>query len=298
MQRLDWMEPATTTSGAAPDGALMDTVELLVRDLDGMTDFYLDAMTLDVLDQDGDTATLGHPDVPSLVLRQRNDLPSFDRLGAGLYHTAFLFKDQKRLARTLASMAQHANHLYQGSADHLVSEAFYFSDPEGNGIEIYRDRPRTKWQRTPGGGVKMATLPLDPNAFLQQWYDPDESDVGEATSTIGHVHLQVGDLERAREFYVETLGFDVTTEMPGALFVSAGGYHHHIGMNTWHSNGSGPRAATLGLGDVRITVPTRQDVEALKDRLRFHHLPTEDDGRTLRFKDPWGTVLAVSQSAK
>jgi catechol 2,3-dioxygenase len=108
------------------------------------------------------------------------------------------------------------------------------------------------------------------------------------------VHLQVGDIASARRFYVDLLGFDVTARLDSALFVSAGGYHHHIGMNTWHSAGAAPRAATLGLGDVRILVPTRDDVEALADRLRFHAVPTADDGRTLRFADPWNTELAVS----
>lgn len=90
------------------------------------------------------------------------------------------------------------------------------------------------------------------------------------------------------------VGFDVTADMSSALFLSAGGYHHHIGVNTWHSAGAGPRAATLGLGDVRIVVPARVDVEALADRLRFHSVPGEDDGRALRFADPWGTRLVVT----
>jgi len=111
---------------------------------------------------------------------------------------------------------------------------------------------------------------------------------------VGHVHLQVGDIPRARAFYVGLLGFDVTIDVGSALFVSAGGYHHHIAMNTWHSRGAGPRAASLGLGQVSIEVPTRDDVAALADRLTRAGLPFADDGRTLAVADPWNTRVRVS----
>jgi catechol 2,3-dioxygenase len=115
------------------------------------------------------------------------------------------------------------------------------------------------------------------------------------SAVVGHVHLQVGDIEQAKRFYVGVLGFDVTAELGGtALFVSAGGYHHHIGMNTWQSRGAGPRAASLGLGDVRILVPTRDDVESIEERLRGHGIAAVDDGRTLRVEDPWRTRLAIA----
>lgn len=284
---------AVPTAGAAPDGTRMDAVELLVHDLDAMAAFYQQAVTLDVLGQDGPAITLGRGGVPSVVLRQEKNLPEPDRNGAGLYHTAIVFEDQRRLATALASMAQRASSLYQGSADHLVSQAFYFADPEGNGLELYRDRPREDWDFLPDGTVRMASEFLDPNQFIQQWYDPGAVDAG-ASAGIGHVHLQVGDIPTARLFYEGILGFDVMLAMDTALFVSAGGYHHHIGMNTWRSAGTGTRAATLGLGDVRVLVPTRDDIDALADRLRHHNIDGADDGRTLRFDDPWGTRLAVT----
>lgn len=291
-----WHAAAVTTAGAAPDGTQMDAVELLVRDLDAMTDYYHRAVTLDVLEQSGGTATLGRGSQHIMTLRQEKDLPSADPRGAGLYHTAILFQDPHRLASSLLSMAQQVPQTFTGSADHLVSEAFYFTDPEGNGLELYHDRPRDDWQLLPGGGVQMGSLPLDPNAFLQQWLDEGSTDAGD-TATIGHVHLQVGDIPTARRFYVDTLGFDVTADMGSALFVSAGGYHHHIGMNTWQSAGAGPRAASLGLGDVRIVVPTRDDVDALSERLRLHGVDAADDGRALRLADPWGTRLLITPSA-
>ncbi|GHH75002.1 VOC family protein [Promicromonospora soli] len=288
-----WQPHHVATAGTAPDGTRMNTVELLVRDLDAMTAYYQHAVTLDVLGQSGATATLGRGGVPIMVLRQERDLPDSDPRGAGLYHTAIVFEDERRLAASLASMAQRVPQTFTGSADHLVSEAFYFTDPEGNGVELYRDRPRDEWTVHADGTIAMATEYLDPNQFLRRWHDPEASDSG-ASAAIGHVHLQVGDIASARRFYVDTLGFDVTAQLDSALFISAGGYHHHIGMNTWRSAGAAPRAATLGLGDVRILVPTRTDVEALADRLRFHGIPTADDGDTLRFADPWNTRLAVS----
>lgn len=289
----EWVTATIATAGAAPDATRMDAVELLVRDLDAMADFYRDSVTLEVLDQRADTATLGSGGVPSIVLRQEKNLPAPSRRDAGLYHTAIVFEDRTRLATALASMANSAGHLYQGSADHLVSEAFYFSDPEGNGLELYRDRPRDQWTIGADGTIQMATEMLDPNMFLREWYDPDA--VGEGASAVmGHVHLQVGDISTARRFYEGVLGLDVTFAMRSALFLSAGGYHHHIGLNTWHSRGAGPRAASLGLGDVRIIMPTRDDVDALADRLRFHSVDYADDGRTLAVGDPWGTRLAVT----
>jgi catechol 2,3-dioxygenase len=291
---FDWRAPAVSTAGAAPDGARMSAVELLVRDLDAMTAYYQQAVTLDILDQSGATATLGRAGEPIMRLRQEKDLPPANPRAAGLYHTAILFQDEARLASALLSVAQQAPQTFTGSADHLVSEAFYFTDPEGNGLELYHDRPRDQWQVTPDGSVHMDSLALDPNRFLQRWLAPNADGEGQ-TATIGHVHLQVGDIPTARRFYSDILGFDVTAALGNtALFVSAGGYHHHIGMNTWQSAGAGPRAASLGLGDVRVTVPARADIDALADRLAFHHVPVEDDGLTLRLSDPWGTRLALT----
>lgn len=281
------------TSGAAPDATRMDAVELLVRDLDTMTAFYQQAVTLDVLDQTGPTATMGRGDTAIMTLRQVPELPSRDPRGAGLYHSAIVFPDEAHLATVLASMARQASALYEGSADHLVSEAFYFHDPEGNGLELYRDRPRDAWVWTPEDRVVMGSQALDPQAFLGRWYDPELPVVGEPAA-IGHLHLQVGDIPTALRFYVDVLGLDVTADLGSALFVSAGGYHHHIGLNTWQSAGAGPRAASLGLGDVRFRFPRRDDVEALADRLRSAGVATQDDGRVLRFLDPWGTQLAVT----
>lgn len=290
-QALDWRPAPIHTSGAAADATRMDTVELLVGDLDAQTAFYRDAVTLDVLDESRDRATLGREGIPIVTLVHTPDLPPFDRSGAGLYHTAIAFPDRAALSAAVVSMAQRAASMYEGATDHTFSNAFYFHDPEGNGIELYWDLPVEVWQGKPPGWMPR-NIAIDPNAFLREHLDPASS--ADRSATIGHVHLQVGDIETARRFYVDVLGFDVTIDVGSALFVSAGGYHHHIGLNTWHSSGAGPRAASLGLGDVRLRMPSRDDIGALADRARHHGIRTQDDGASLRLRDPWGTTLTVA----
>jgi catechol 2,3-dioxygenase len=138
-------------------------------------------------------------------------------------------------------------------------------------------------------------LRLDPNAFLGEHLTEQAAETpADGQAEVGHVHLQVGDVPSGKAFYVDALGFDVTAEWHGALFVSAGGYHHHLAMNTWNSAGAGPRASSLGLGEVRIVVPTHDDLGALADRVGFAGVPVAHDGTTLRFEDPWKNVVRVS----
>jgi catechol 2,3-dioxygenase len=279
----------------------MGAVELLVRDLDGMTRYYHDGVGLDVLDARGATVVLGSG-APAVVLRQEKDLPPAAPRSAGLYHTAILFPDQAALAASLLSVARLAPGTFTGSADHLFSEAFYFSDPEGNGLELYRDRPREQWAYDTAGTLQTATLPLDPNQFLARHLDASTAAAAAGSGAspdaeVGHVHLQVGDIPTARAFYVDVLGFDVTMDLGSALFVSAGGYHHHLAMNIWGTRGAGPRAASLGLGQLALEVPSRDDVAALADRVRRAGLRFSDDGRTLTVADPWGTQVRVTAAA-
>jgi catechol 2,3-dioxygenase len=291
------------TDRLAPQTA-MDAVTLHVRDPTPMTAYYRDALALTVLDDAGGLVALGRGRTPLVLLRHTPDLPLARPGQAGLFHTALRFDDRAALAATLAAAARHPASRYVGSADHLVSLAFYFTDPEGNGIELYWDRPRSEWPFV-DGRLQMASLPLDPRDYLARHLvgpssapPPGAAGAGGAGADVGHVHLRVGDLAAARAFYVDALGFDVTVEAPGALFVSAGGYHHHMAMNTWGSAGAGPRAATLGLGQVAITVPGRDDLDALVDRLRFAGVVSvRDDGATVRFEDPWRSLLEVSATA-
>jgi len=304
------------------DDTRMDAVTLHVRDLDLMTRYYRDALTLTELAvPDGlelpagalraETTVLGRGATPLVVLHRTRDLPAPGRGEAGLFHTAVLFDHEPGLAHALASVATTAPSTFIGSADHLVSQAFYFTDPEGNGVELYADRPRDAWAWD-GEHVRMDTVFLDPNAFLGDHLtdaardalattDPDAraaaTSAAGAGAVVGHVHLQVGDVRAARGFYVDTLGFAETASVPGALFVSAGGYHHHMAMNTWNSRGAGPRASTLGLGTVAITVPGADDLGSLRERLARAGVAVRDDGAVLRFDDPWRNAVEVRSAA-
>ncbi|MGI8985505.1 MAG: VOC family protein [Nocardioidaceae bacterium] len=262
---------ATTPTRSPPAGAdllpadtSMDAVTLHVADLPGMTAYYRDAIALSVLRAEGGTVVLGRGTTPLVVLQHTPGLPVPGRGQAGLFHTAILFAHRAALAAVVASAVRVAPTTYVGAADHLVSLAFYFTDPEGNGVELYIDRAREQWTWV-DGELQMASLPLDARAYLSEHLTDDQT--ATTGAVVGHVHLQVGDIARAQEFYVDALGFERTTGWhASALFVSAGGYHHHMAMNTWNSFGAGPRAATIGLGAVSIVVPAREEIMALTDR--------------------------------
>lgn len=282
----------------------MGAVTLRVADLDGMTAYYRDSVTLTVLAQERDRSILGRPIAggavtPIVVLEHAPELKHAGPREAGLFHTAILFETESDLAAAVYSVATRHPNTFTGSADHLVSKAFYFTDPEGNGIELYWDRNRTQWSWV-HGRVEMATLQLDPNAFLREHLD--EATISTANgrpATVGHVHLSVGDVATAREFYVGQLGFETTATLGSqALFVSAGGYHHHMAMNTWSSAGAGRRRLALGLGLVRIELPSQDDVGALGERLAHHRVAVRKDGRTLGFDDPWLNRIEVAVSER
>lgn len=273
----------------------MGAVTLKVGALDPMIAYYRDGVGLTLLAQEGDSAILGRPGNPSLVLQLAPELRHASANAAGLFHSAFLFTEKSDLAASVYSLARAYPTSFTGSSDHLVSEAFYFDDPEGNGVELYWDRDRADWNWA-GRAVEMSTLYLDPNAFLQQ--NLTEAGLLAATpgeTRIGHIHLKVGDIATARQFYVDTVGFEVTNEYGSqALFVSAGGYHHHLGMNTWQSAGAGTRTPALGLGEVSVTVPTADDLGSLRERLTARSIPLIDDNAELRFNDPWENLVRVS----
>ena len=276
----------------------MGAVTLRVGDLDGMIRYYRDGVTLELLSHDGPVAVLGRGTTPLLILEHAPELKHASPSSAGLFHTAVLFDSAETLATAVYSVATKYPNQFTGSSDHLVSEAFYFNDPEGNGVELYVDRDRSKWSWV-HGQVEMSTLFLDPNEYLRTHLTEAGANaaatgaaVGDAI--IGHVHLSVGDVESAREFYVNRLGFEQTTTYGSqALFVSAGGYHHHMAMNTWNSRGAGRRQLALGLGKVEIVVPSADDLGQLAERMSHHEVPTRDDGRTLAFDDPWSNLVEV-----
>lgn len=275
----------------------MGAVTLKVADLDNMIRYYTQALPLEVIAQKGPSAIIGRGTRPLVILEHAPELKYASPRAAGLFHTAILFETETALAAAVYSVAQYAPNTFTGSSDHLVSKAFYFNDPEGNGIELYWDRDRSEWSWV-HGQVEMDTLFLDPNQYLRDFMTEEAVKnpvIGDAA--IGHVHLQVGDVASARKFYVDWLGFDTThANTPGALFVSAGGYHHHMAMNVWNSRGSGRRENRLGLGEVDIVLPTKDEVGEVAHRVAHHGVPVADDGHTLSFEDPWANVLRLQSS--
>lgn len=289
------MTTESSSKDLLPADLAMGTVMLKVGDMKLMTDYYHRALGLEtVAEQDGGVY-LGRRMKPLVHLAPAPGLNLPGRGEAGLFHTALLFEDRAALAATVASAAAYEPRSFTGSADHLVSEAFYFNDPEGNGIELYWDRPRVDWSWE-GSNVVMDSLALPPQRFLQEYLTEEAvSGQRESRAGVGHVHLQVGDVQSAHDFYVGTLGFEKTAGWHGqALFVSAGGYHHHMAMNVWNSRGAGPRKDTLGLGEILIEVPEGDDVGALADRLRVAGIQSHHTGAELRFEDPWRNRIRVA----
>lgn len=287
-----------------PPQTHMGYVALDVRDLGKMIQFYHHIVGLDILSQAQGKASLGRiiPGLPQgnpiVFLTENRNLPLRPSGSAGLFHTAILFDDPTELAAAVIRIAQHVPHLFTGTGDHAVSEAFYLDDPEGNGVELYVDRPQASWKWGPDG-VYMTTEYIDPRSFIES-HRPSEATVnqeGDLAVNLGHVHLQVGDIDSASTFYVDVLGFEQTSRMGNsALFVSAGRYHHHMAMNTWGSAGAGLRAPSLGMGRVEILVPDGDALGAATDRLTVAQFPVNDDGRAIETRDPWGNTVVLSQS--
>lgn len=300
----------THSTRLAADTA-MGPVTLDVADLDAMTAYYRDAVGLSVLDASGPVVTLGRAgrvadgaagdastaSTPLVVLRHSPTLRHAGPREAGLFHTAILFETQAALAAAVYTVATTHPNRFTGSSDHIVSQAFYFDDPEGNGVELYWDRDRTQWSWV-HGSVEMATLFLEPNAFLREHLSDEALAAhGSAPAVVGHVHLSVGDIATARHFYVDQLGFDLTNAYgEQAIFVSAGGYHHHMAMNVWRSSGAGRRMPSLGLGQVDLVLPSADELGATAERLQHHGVAVRDDGRTLELDDPWGTLIRLASS--
>ncbi|HEY9358218.1 MAG TPA: VOC family protein [Arthrobacter sp.] len=289
------MTAESTSQDLLPAELTMGTVMLKVGNMKLMTDYYQRALGLDVVAEQDGGLYLGRLGRPLVHLAAGPGLNLPGRGEAGLFHTALLFGDQAALAATVASAAQYEPRSFTGSADHLVSEAFYFNDPEGNGIELYWDRPRKNWSWN-GTEVVMDSLALPPQRYLEQHLTQESVEGQQRTAAgVGHVHLQVGDVHTAQDFYVGTLGFEKTAGWHGqALFVSAGRYHHHMAMNVWNSRGAGPRKDTLGLGEVLIEVPSGDDIGALADRLKVARVASHHTGAELRFEDPWRNRIRVA----
>lgn len=289
-------------AGLAPPGyrlpaqTRLGPVRLQVADLALALAFYGGVLGLRVLDRPGGRTVLGTADgeAPLVELVERPGAGPVPRRGLlGLFHVAFLLPDRAALGRFVRHLTEAG--VPVGMSDHLVSEALYLTDPDGLGIEVYADRPRDAW-RQDGREIAMATIPLDARGLVQAAGDMPWTGAPAGT-IVGHVHLHVGDLDRAAAFYHEALGFDkVVWSYPGALFLSAGGYHHHLGTNTWAAG-----APPAGEGDARLlewtlVVPRAEDAEAAARSVEAAGHPVVRDGGGWRAADPWGTPLRIVPS--
>ncbi|WP_411035181.1 VOC family protein [Shinella sp. BYT-45] len=284
---------STQTAGAIDMPAFVDHSHLKVIDLPMLSAFYRQVMGLETIEKSASGETLGVGGRPLLTLTTDGRAARAPRNAPGLFHTAFLVPDRKALGRWLAHAA-HGNVPLTGASDHLVSEAIYLDDPEGNGIEIYRDRDRSEWTYVPDGTVKMATRRLD----LQALYDeaPKDGWSGQENGTaIGHIHLQVSDIPQADAFFRDVLGLDVMARYPGASFFATGKYHHHVAANVWNSRGQPKRQDGMsGLSDYTIRFNDPARLEAAVKKLDALSIPATRTGSTVSLVDPWGIGLKLT----
>lgn len=267
-------------------------VGLRVRDLATVADFYRKMLGLQTVEQGVGRVTLGAGGVPLLELEGDARLAPLDRRQAGLFHTAFLMPSRGDLGRWLGHVAQSGIRL-EGASDHIVSEAIYLSDPEGNGIEVYADRPEAQWRR-PDGTVKMGTLQLDLNDVYAAGGGGPYLAAPKGL-IVGHVHLQVGDTRTADGFWRDALGFDVAADYPGASFYGSGGYHHQLAGNVWNSRGAKMRpAAMAGLARLEIVARDLATAQAVLARAEAAGLePRMQDGAAALI-DPWGSTVSLT----
>ena len=291
------MTTTTTTAAitAIDPATTVGLLSLTVSDLARSVAFYTEAIGFTLIEQGEQTATFGVAGTPLLVLTERAGAQPWPREQAsytGLYHFAILVPTRADLGRWVRHWLELGLPLGQG--DHIVSEALYLSDPDDNGIEVYRDRPRDGWQWA-NGQVRMGTGPVDIRGMIEEAERAGEPWSGLPAGTqIGHVHLQVGDIPHAAAFYHDILGFDIVARMPTALFISAGGYHHHIGMNTWHSaSATPPPADSVGLRFFTVVFATEQARQAVLDRIAAAGIATAREGDIVAVQDPWRNTLLL-----
>ena len=281
-----------TATHALDMPVFVDHAHLSVIDLPMVSAFYQKVMGLSVLEKTASGETLGVAGRPLLTLSTEGGTARAPQGAPGLFHTAFLVPDRRELGRWLAHAARE-NVPLTGASDHLVSEAIYLDDPEGNGIEIYRDRDRSEWTYLPDGMVTMATHRLD----LQALYDeaPKDGWQGQADGTaIGHIHLQVSDIPEADAFFRDVLGLDLMARYPGASFFAAGKYHHLVAANVWNSRGQPKRKAAMsGLRDYTIRFNDPAKLTAAAARLDAMGIATTRGGDTIALTDPWGIGLML-----
>jgi catechol 2,3-dioxygenase len=281
-----------------PDATHIGRVRLQVADLDRSIAYYETVIGLRTITRGPQIATLGaHDDDTVLVeLHEKPGIRAVARRGhIGLYHFAILLPDRAALGRFVAHLAAIGAHA--GMSDHFVSEAVYLTDPDGLGIEVYADRPRSAWTYE-NRQLSMTTIPLNVPELVAAAEGATWTGAPAGTS-IGHVHLYVRDIDEAEAFYHAGVGFDkVVWNYPGALFMSAGGYHHHLGTNTWAANAPLASDDEARLLEWELVVPTRGDVDAVERSLESAGHRVSRDGSDAIVRDQWGTQLRVVAAAR
>ena len=270
---------------------MLGPVTIRVADIDRSLRFYQEILGFRPADGGNGLAALGAGGPPVVLLKHVAGARAARR-SSGLYHFAILVPSRPALGQALRRLGEAEIGI--GEADHLVSEALYLSDPDGNGIEIYRDRPRSEWKWS-NGSIQMATGPLDLEGLLKEGDgDPSPSRLFPDGTRIGHVHLQVADVGQAVGFYHGAIGFDLTAALQGAAFLSAGGYHHHLGLNSWASRGApaAPQGST-GIESFVIRVPDAESRAAVAGRLQAAGAGARMEDGTLRVRDPWNVEILV-----
>lgn len=289
-------------AGAGPraklaPGLRLGPVHLTITDIDRSVAFYGHALGLRTHGRQDRTAALGAGEEHLLVLVEQ---PAARPPGrhAGLFHFALLYPSREELARAVARLGASATPI-DGASDHGVSEAVYLSDPDGNGIELYADRPRERWPApAPGERVGMFTRPLDLRGLVDLVAAEEPHRHASGGLVVGHLHLHVGDLERGLAFYRDTLGFEEMAALPGAAFLSAGGYHHHLGFNTWRGSGVPPVPAdAVGLRRWTIVLPDEADLAAAHERLVQAGVEVGEAGAGLLVRDPWAIPVQLVAQA-
>jgi catechol 2,3-dioxygenase len=294
--------PSKTDVPALHPATLLGPITIRVADLERSIRFYEKVIGLSSARQEGRHAALSVAGEPPLIhLKETPGARQVTRT-SGLYHFAVLLPTRADLGRALQRLID--SDIRIGQSDHLVSEALYLSDPDGNGMEIYRDRPRAEWTWR-DGMIEMAVDPLDLGGLLQDAKKtagsrglgaavPGGSGAAPAGTTVGHIHLQVSDVAQAVQFYHEVIGFDITASFQGAAFLSAGGYHHHLGLNSWNSRGAPPAPPdAAGMESFTIRVPSRDEQRRIAERLTAAGIPGVFENGRVSVRDPWNIGIEI-----
>ena len=289
---------AATVAPALPAALRLGAVHLTVSHLDRSVAFYQDAIGLRVRRQDEVSAVLGTDSADLVVLVED---PAARPAGrhAGLYHFALLFPDRLSLSQALRRLAVTRTPI-EGAADHGVSEAIYLPDPDGNGIELYADRPRDEWPppSSPDTKVGMFTIALDLDDVLALSHDQELPRHAADGLVLGHMHLHVGDVQEALGFYGGVIGLETMAFLGSAAFVAAGGYHHHLGLNVWRGQGVGPAPGhTVGVREWEVVLPTAEDVATVRARVEAAGAPVEDRDGGFLTRDPWQIAVSFRATA-